>query len=289
MKLLDYVFPVQERTDLHKFIEISSLSESEDLFDQIQNEQVDGVIIKNVLTKAEVDKMLAALELQTLSKVGAGYLSYPQTFTLLSKENKEEAKSYFRECKNMVDSFEKLFEVDINKSVLNVLQKLDSKRALKYFQPEGFDGIVPPFTFRKLSPGANSNLRLHVGNEFQQKNLELFGFDREAVMLNQLSFFIMLQKPTSGGELSVYDFKWPEYSMKDNEFQVRSEKGGVKNIKNKRTTKKRTISPDVGDMLLFSGGNIWHRVEPIGGSIPRITFGGFLCSSLDNRRLYTWS
>jgi hypothetical protein len=50
-----------------------------------------------------------------------------------------------------------------------------------------------------------------------------------------------------------------------------------------------TVKPLPGDILVFSGGPIWHRVENIKGDTPRITFGGFLNFSKDEKELFYWS
>jgi len=49
------------------------------------------------------------------------------------------------------------------------------------------------------------------------------------------------------------------------------------------------LRPQPGDLLMFYGGYIWHRVEDIEGNTPRITLGGFLNFSKDDKELYYWS
>ncbi|MEM7038253.1 MAG: hypothetical protein AAF570_14815, partial [Bacteroidota bacterium] len=50
-----------------------------------------------------------------------------------------------------------------------------------------------------------------------------------------------------------------------------------------------TIEPTEGDLILFSGGRIWHQVENLSGSRPRITIGGFCARSHDDQSFYFWS
>jgi len=50
-----------------------------------------------------------------------------------------------------------------------------------------------------------------------------------------------------------------------------------------------SVKPMPGDILVFSGGPIWHRVENIKGETPRITFGGFLNYSKDDKELFYWA
>ena len=49
------------------------------------------------------------------------------------------------------------------------------------------------------------------------------------------------------------------------------------------------FNPEPGDLLIFYGGRIWHRVEPILGSKPRITLGGFINFSDDDKKCFYWS
>jgi hypothetical protein len=44
-----------------------------------------------------------------------------------------------------------------------------------------------------------------------------------------------------------------------------------------------------GDMILFTGGRIWHRVEPVEGESERVTIGGFVALAQDGERVYFWS
>jgi hypothetical protein len=46
------------------------------------------------------------------------------------------------------------------------------------------------------------------------------------------------------------------------------------------------LSP--GDLILFDGGNIWHRVENLSGDRDRVTIGGFASIS-DEKEMYVWA
>ena len=50
-----------------------------------------------------------------------------------------------------------------------------------------------------------------------------------------------------------------------------------------------TLEPEEGDMILFSGGRIWHQVANLSGDKPRITIGGFGARSRDDKTFYFWS
>ena len=108
-------------------------------------------------------------------------------------------------------------------------------------------------------------------------------------MDDQLSYFVVLQQPDAGGELTIYDMLWDKVKRKEspenNEFVIDDNDKPIY-VKDVRSF---AVKPQSGDILVFSGGPIWHRVEDIEGSVPRITFGGFLNFSNDNEEVYYWS
>lgn len=108
-------------------------------------------------------------------------------------------------------------------------------------------------------------------------------------MDDQLSYFVVLQQAESGGELTIYDMLWENVKRKEspenNDFVIDDNDKAIYLTE----VKNFAVKPQPGDILIFSGGPIWHRVEDIKGNIPRITFGGFLNFSNDNKELYYWS
>ena len=75
----------------------------------------------------------------------------------------------------------------------------------------------------------------------------------------QLSWYVVLALPDSGGELAIY-------------------------LDEDTTVHHR---PQIGDLLLFDGGRYEHEVLPSAGAT-RITLGGFARRSLAADRLYFW-
>jgi Rps23 Pro-64 3,4-dihydroxylase Tpa1-like proline 4-hydroxylase len=99
----------------------------------------------------------------------------------------------------------------------------------------------------------------------------------------------MLQQPESGGELSLYDLEWENGQGKANNHEnreVRLADGTMRNIENDEV---QMIDPQKGDMILFAGGQIWHRVESVQGNRERITLGGFLSFNYEKDAVVYWS
>lgn len=77
----------------------------------------------------------------------------------------------------------------------------------------------------------------------------------------QLSWYVALQRPGSGGELEVAS---------------------------RRGEPDRAIPLAVGDGVLFDGGRLRHRVTTIGSLPARITVGGFAGLARSRERVYYW-
>ncbi len=108
-------------------------------------------------------------------------------------------------------------------------------------------------------------------------------------MDNQLSYFVVLQNPEGGGELTLYDLLWKDVQHKDhpeNNDYVIDLSGQRRYVSDLGQV---AVQPMPGDLLIFHGGPIWHRVENIYGRIPRITLGGFINFSTNREHLYYWS
>jgi hypothetical protein len=102
----------------------------------------------------------------------------------------------------------------------------------------------------------------------------------------QLSFYLPLQLPESGGELHVCHLRYGEPSGASLDRMSRSDPRTVDYAESFGVTVPR---PGVGDMLIFDAGRHFHRVTPVEGSTARWTIGGFLARSREGNRLHYWS
>ena len=124
-----------------------------------------------------------------------------------------------------------------------------------------------------------------MGNEFR-RDLAEHGMKHlltTTSVKDHLSYFIVLQQPDEGGELSVYDLKWDEDdASNDDRVDMRDDSrfDDMPALK---------LDPGPGDLILFGGGWRWHRVEPLTGKVPRVTYGGFCARSHDGREIHWWA
>lgn len=100
---------------------------------------------------------------------------------------------------------------------------------------------------------------------------------------NQLSYFLTISAPEEGGELAVYRRRWSADDDAPAEYVMRKSDSLVEGCD------QLTLKPQPGDMILFAGGRIYHRVTESAGRGARRTIGGFLTDALDGRSLYYWS
>ena len=274
-----------------KNIEPEERKNYSNIIQDIKNKKTDGVIVKSVFSNEEVRGLLNFLDslsdddyLQTPS----GKI-FPKPFAVISDmDNKLQeytlSNSFFSKLKNeneLISNFLKKLNTTISSFVQNT----------EVEQPKlEISGInVCDGTFRYLFKN-KGGLYVHCGNYFQEQNEFFYKMVKQDVdVSNQLSYFVVLQNTERGGELTLYDLRWKKGQMKEsplNNNYIILENRSKLHI---NSLKKQKIRTEVGDLLIFYGGDIWHRVEDIEGLTPRVTFGGFLNFSKDSSKLFYWS
>ena len=177
--------------------------------------------------------------------------------------------------------YAELFQgVDLLGAASAVLSRLGGDRPVA--EPVGPDGrAFTPATLRRVPPG--KGIPTHVGRWFQETG----GFKPLLPQVEtswQLSWFVPLQQGERGGELIVYDLCYGDPAV------PWREKGRVLDDDAiERGWQQEPILPGPGDLMVFNGGHLYHRVSPVQGSRPRFTFGGFVGLSADHRRLMRWN
>ncbi len=275
------------------FIEVpfSEIDQRGDLVSQIRSRTLDGFIMKNVYSLDEVSDIknfLSNLDESEFMPTPSGKI-FPAPFAIITN-TEEKLDSYYRKLARF-DNYKTSHDV-----VGKLMTKLDSffKKVAKNYQVSiPFNKIkdkeVAPGTFRMFFPGMGG-LHVHCGNLFQAQSMFYYSLIKNNIDMNdQLSYFVVLQQPEAGGELTIYNMLWDKVKRKEspenNEFVI-DDSGNFIYVKD---VPSFAVKPKPGDVLVFSGGPIWHRVEDIKGAIPRITFGGFLNFSKGGSELYYWS
>ena len=277
------------------------LKRGDTIYDLYTNKN-DGYLIKNFLTEAEVDAIMSNFpkaENDSPAHTAVGF-TYPPVFAEFSNRIRQEDEAqkqrsiinYFEKTSLFNSEFKKNFGVDVKARFENFFKAISGNRDIVVAEGMGGKGHYPFSTFRYLTPDKGL-MSVHCGNYFG-KTFEDFYKDltKKVAVENQMSFFIMLQEPEAGGELSLFNFRWKNGQTKSNpseDNEIIQPDGSKMYVEEDPAIIKDKIAPKKGDMILFQGGNIWHRVETVRGNIPRITFGGFIGISIDQQKFYYWS
>lgn len=147
--------------------------------------------------------------------------------------------------------------------------------------PRSADGrCYGPCTVRSLSRG--EGILLHHDNHYPIPVYEelLPRLDSSTC----ISFFVVLQQPQQGGRLCLFRLR-------------RSAEGGLPRLPTgqldpqavEHQVPQTRFELREGDLIVFSAGNIYHRVEPVAGPRSRVTMGGFMAFDAGHRQVYYWS
>lgn len=283
-----------------KQLKLEDLKSYPDGLNHMRSNDLDGMLIKNVLSTSECNNIIENFnKIPIVDKIVMPEgLTFPPVFPQLVRGMKgdvnfkiEEGKfeTYFDKCKKYNNNFKNDFKVDVLNKIEMIFKSISGGRSIKI--PKGFKGLgeYPFSTVRKLLP-QKGNISIHCGNYFQQEFPEFYSHLTEQVEVkDQLSYFILLEEPEKNGELTLFDIKWEDGQTKvhpSENSKIFQPDGNELNI-NKLGTMK--IIPKKGDMIIFQGGALWHRVEQVMGKNSRYTLGGFMGFSKKDTHYYIWS
>jgi len=283
-------------------ISLPQLLEKKDELYNLYTNTSDGYLVKNFLTSEEVDIIMSnfhKVENDNPAHTSVGF-TYPPVFAEFSrriKENTEEEKatlikSYFEKNQTFHENFKTEFGVDVKGKLEAMFNDISGGRGMQVAEGMGGIGSYPFATFRYLTP-EKGLMSVHCGNYFG-KTFEQFYEDltKKVAVTNQMSYFIMLHEPDEGGELSLFNFRWKDGQTKINpseDNEIIQPDGTKMYVNDSSDIIKDKIKPRKGDLIIFQGGNIWHKVETVKGQNPRITLGGFMGISINKDKFYYWS
>jgi hypothetical protein len=255
-----------------------------DLIKQVHEGDLEGFIIENVLTQEEVAKAIEIFESipkELILDTNTGDI-FPNPFATLS-HNLEKYDEYVGKLKE----FNKLPLDFLIEKLEYGLKKVGRTYTISKPQLKDHSGKAVPTTIRHFYPD-KGGLYVHCGYYFQENAPKYYEIVEPMKKDGQLSYFLVLQRPDEGGQLTLYDMVWEKVNGKtnftDNDHVL--DKNGKKI--DLRDVNKKHFNPAPGSLLVFYGGKIWHRVENIKGSKPRITSGGFLNFSNDEKKIFYW-
>lgn len=264
--------------DLYNFEVFSAadLSLHSSAIDDMQSGALDGVVIEGLIPKEEVAQLTARFK-ALVQTAPFNQLYYPAPFghvfgtTLMESD----LDGYFHKSTIARAAFEQLFQHRFEATVLGTLSKLSKNYAI-YPTVYRQDAIFSTASIRILEPGFDS-LEAHIHQEFPMYFPSYQAVNTQLDLSTELSYYILLQKPESGGALVLYDLQWkntPAEMLQTNVFLtgVRSE--------DLEQYDQMLVSLDEGDAIVFPANRIWHKVAAVTGKErERITIGGFLAKA----------
>lgn len=283
-------------TLIYRFLKMerSELADSPYLLNDIYKKNKDGLLIKNVLTQSQVDQILhhyhQDINREEVMVVGE-VETYPRGFAdYYENAQTGDMSTYYSSSAKYNAAFPEQFGVDIQGIVREVLQQLSGGRKVSApVSPDG-QGAFLFAQFRNLYPAGRAlplhceNVFRHMYGHFYQDLVKSTSIDLD----DQMSYFLVLQTSDLGGELTLYDILWEEGQQMIPFDAMRQADGSTVNITDP-ALKRLVVNPQPGDMIIFRGGEIWHKVEAIRGQKGRMTLGGFLAYSNSSDEIHIWA
>jgi len=277
------IFPKEKFQN--KFFEIDYLANSQrtPAIEDVFAGKIDGIIVRNFLTRKTREKVKTKISNWQYSTTLPFHHGVNIGRDLFSA--KDDLELYTKEVNRHIEGLDRLFETDYIALINNLFRRLSLLEVNP--APRGDKHTYSPSTIRVINPNVGIGFQEHVGNEFmkymsQCKEIRDHVFDED-----QLSFFMVIQKPEAGGELTLFDLVWkdsPKYLFEDEG----TNKKGRERADYLSKFKNIQIELNEGDLIIFDGGRIWHKVNEVKGDTQRITMGGFMGLSRNGDGLYYW-
>lgn len=266
--------------------------ENESGYDCLLKEESHGYLIKGVFDQKEIQKLIKGLDKipeEKFFEAKKGTIIYPrpmQSIDFNALKPEYSAKQYFNEADELWKDFPDLFGLDLKAHLNSKLQKFFGNRKINSALGPDDLGIYNLACFRKLNEGLGQ-FEIHCGNFFHEEfQLPYSHLQTVTKVEDQLSYFLVLKKCEEGGELIVYDAFWNEYKNR-RDGDLLNESGEIVETDNEKKLPRISLDPEPGDMIIFSGGKIWHKVENVKKG-ERITLGGFITPGI-NKEVYFWA
>lgn len=129
---------------------------------------MDGVIIKNFLSRNESDRILDSLKKANKNYNNPNHLTFPTSFSKLQTgldNNTTSINSYLKNAKIFFDSFPFVFKTNILNQLLKTFSVMNSKGEARRILSDDRANYLNPVTFRVIPPNYE-RFTLHCGNLF---------------------------------------------------------------------------------------------------------------------------
>ncbi len=264
---------------------------AKDSLNALRNTELKYLIIENFFNEDEIKSIihdLRALPKDLYSETKPGFTVFPRHAFNISNRD-EDMHVYFSVSNKAIDDLKNNVQVDVVQRFDDVFKEVNNSNPVEILDGPG-DGIkFIPVNFRLMTSevGAKATSGIHNGSHVTARCVNstykhlngLIDFD------NQLSFFCLLQNCNEGGDLTIYDYKVDDYpSLSDGRYLTKP----GSNVDLQTTKNKCTVHMEPGDLIIFPGGQLWHRVEVVKKG-ERISLGGFVAARYSDNSWHYWN
>ncbi len=191
-------------------------------------------------------------------------------------------EEYLQKAVDRQPGYNEMLGFDPDELFISIFKKLTTLPAeIPKFKQKSYKGTVVK-AFKKDQRFLPHTDRLSVNLSQYQHLFEIADFDKE------LSFVLILQSPDVGGDFITYDLNWYDTPPQLQLLSTMKMQLMEQYLEQRHNIQHKVPSVD-SSLLIFPGGNQWHKVSPIVGEKWRITIGGFMAPDLVGERLYFWS
>lgn len=254
---------------------------------------LDGLIIRKMYSQSEVDNVIHSLmkiESSRFDSPHQGARTYPAACSS-QKYSGNFDNLFFADTRFYLDNQDVFFkQYNIRSSELFYKLSGDKYKACVASKDE--NNIYLPGTFRLINSerAAIGLTQIHNGLDYAQRclNESYLPLKDKTDVLEQFSFFTLIQKPESGGDFILFNFNTGSYKSIENDNIIVSSKGSRTNVYSKNLF-YNTVKLEVGDAFVFPDYYFWHRVEPVLGKIERISYGCWFTIDNNSKKITYWS
>ncbi|MEH2424172.1 MAG: hypothetical protein V7K48_25670 [Nostoc sp.] len=276
--LLAQTHEQSNESELYKWLitDTESVTHHPDAINLICNDKLDGILIKQVFSIEEMDNAKKRIEkIKYRTKTTTSWETIGASVTSV----KGELDHYFEQSFSFSLQLKDIFEYNLESRVFSILNKLSKTHTLELAKANSGKAFIPA-QIRILHPNGGG-YKAHTEHELFEFH-QLYEHLKPIVkQFDIFSYFLVIDKPEVGGELILYDCLSEQTTsvMKQNFYTDKLDAYLEK-------FRKQIINSDIGDMVIFNAGRIWHKVADFDGEKQRITVGGFLACCQENQKIF---
>ncbi|NCQ98162.1 MAG: hypothetical protein GPJ28_01955 [Microcystis aeruginosa L211-11] len=260
--------------------QVTDLADIPDILSEIRQETVQGIIIKQVFSQREMQQLA-----QYVQSLEAGFFPtrYGKTYGLSLSDIEGNKANYLDKAEQFRKMLIDALPIDFEARITQIFKQLSNGRAICCPQEDAKK--YTPATIRFVPPN-QPGIVAHVDSEFTYSPNYSY-LHQIADVPNCFSYFIVVNKPTHGGELILHQLYF-------NSDELKNLKTGLNQFimdkkQNLNHYSQQSFELFEGDLVIFKSSTITHEIAYVSGAITRITIGGFLSISHDNQKIYYWS